>query len=437
MVITFVGLDCFAREKIIRPSILLPSSNSSKSRLEPGSYYSIGTFGVIENAYKLQIRHSNLRPSIILLDKRNRIYYRVVVGPIIEADRNRFEKILDGSGLKDFWAVQIDGSEDIIANRTESNNRLQSKAMVRLKPAKIRDSKKKIVNREERNIRNSSMTKTKLSIHHKSKSIKKIKVRYKNKVLNLKYKPGDRFRDCDDCPEQVVLPAGDFVMGEKGGGIAKDALAVGVSIPASFSISRFEITFASWDACTADGGCAGYRPPDEGWGRGMRPVINVNWNDALNYVQWLTKKTGQTYRLPSEAEWEYAARAGTKSGYWWGKEAGINQAVCQDCGSIFDGERTAPVGSFSMNKFGLFDTAGNVWEWVSDCYDKQSYQFHKDYPEPFYRIAKFQKFDTCSRVLRGGGWDVMTLGIKPSFRFASSPSNRTNIYGFRVVREIK
>ena len=269
----------------------------------------------------------------------------------------------------------------------------------------------------------------------KKKSHKKFNHR-KQKLKKAQYKPGQKFRDCSDCPELVVIPVGEFLMGEKNGGMAKDSVATRVIIEKSFAISRFEITFASWDACVIDGGCGAYKPFDEGWGRNTRPVINVNWYDAQKYIDWLTQKTGRIYRLPSEAEWEFGARAGSTTAYWWGAEVGINQAVCQDCGSIFDGEKTAPVGSFSMNKFGLFDTAGNVWEWVLDCYYKDAYQVHMHYPKPLYNIEKFEELNNCSRVLRGGGWDVMALGMSSSFRFASSPHNRTNRLGFRVVREI-
>ena len=196
-------------------------------------------------------------------------------------------------------------------------------------------------------------------------------------------------------------------------------------------MGRFEVTFAEWDACVSGGGCSAYKPNDEGWGRGKRPVTNINWNDALGYLIWLHSKTGFFYRLPSEAEWEYAARAGSTTNYWWGDEIGIKQAVCQDCGSIYDDERSAPVGTFSPNPFGLYDTAGNLWEWTEDCYSMTSYKKHSKYP------AAAPGPKGCSRVLRGGGWDIISTGLRSSFRFTSGSSNRSNIFGFRIVRNIK
>jgi formylglycine-generating enzyme required for sulfatase activity len=265
-------------------------------------------------------------------------------------------------------------------------------------------------------------------------------LRSDNAVLNnnkLGFHPGSTFSDCKMCPEQVILPAGRFIMGEANGGMSEDAHAIGVTIPRPFSISRFEITFELWDACLADGGCLGYRPSDEDWGRGKRPVININRADILVYIDWLVKKTGKSYRLPSEAEWEFAARAGTTTEYWWGDKLGVNQAVCQDCGSIYDGEKTARVGSFPENKFGLFDTLGNVWEWVEDCYSGDAYRSPNMYPKPFYISENSQINNNCSRVLRGGGLDVMSVGIKSSFRFLSKPRIRSKFVGFRVVREIE
>ena len=171
-------------------------------------------------------------------------------------------------------------------------------------------------------------------------------------------------------------------------------------------------------------------PETKEWGLLRNPVTNVSWNDAIEYIDWLSKLTGNKYRLPSEAEWEYAAKAGSNSKFWWGDDLGINQAVCQECGSLYDGVRIAPVGTFSPNAFGLYDTAGNLWEWVQDCYDLNAYARHKHYPNPVMGNSN------CSRVLRGGAWDVIAAGMETSFRFASGASNRSNVFGFRVIREI-
>src|SRR5262249_13181849 len=158
--------------------------------------------------------------------------------------------------------------------------------------------------------------------------------------------------------------------------------------------------FDQWDACVAHGGCA-HKPSDQGWGRGMQPVINVNWEDAQQFVQWLSQQTGKPYRLPSEAEWEYAARAGSLTAYPWGAEIkndSKSMANCNFCGSQWDHRQTAPVGSFPTNKFGLHDMNGNVWELVEDCY-------HDNYRgAPGNGEAWSKSCNRTARVSRGGNW---------------------------------
>ena len=177
-------------------------------------------------------------------------------------------------------------------------------------------------------------------------------------------KPGDVFRDCPDCAEMVVIPAGSFEMGSNSD---YEGPVHRVSIARPFAIGRFEVTFDEWDNCVNAGGCT-YRGRDQGWGRGNRPVIDVSWLDAKAFATWLSRKTGQSYRLPTEAEWEYAARGGTKSAFWWGNTAGSGRANCDDCGTDA-AKRTSPVGSYKPNPFGLYDTAGNAAEWVEDCWN--------------------------------------------------------------------
>jgi len=251
-----------------------------------------------------------------------------------------------------------------------------------------------------------------------------------SRVASSFYEPGTILSDCDLCPQQVVIPPGHFVMGDEGGGLAGDAPIIKIVLHRSIAIGRFEITVAEWGACAEAGSCSSYIPKNEEWGLSNRPITNVSWNDAIEYIDWLSKRTGHKYRLPSEAEWEYSARAGSTSRFWWGDDLGINQAVCEDCGSLYDGKKPAPVGSFSANAFGLYDTAGNLWEWTQDCYSIESYKKHKIYPSPVYTK------EGCSRVLRGGAWDVLSEGLQSSFRFASGSSNRSNVFGFRVVRDL-
>ena len=167
----------------------------------------------------------------------------------------------------------------------------------------------------------------------------------------------------------VVIPAGRFRMGCVSGqdcGGDREFPVHEVTIPQAFAVSKYEVTFEDYDRFTYPN-----RVDDEGWGRGRRPVINVSWSDAQEYVAWLSRQTGQTYRLLSEAEWEYVARAGSSSLYSWGNDIGSNRANCADldefgtCGDQW--EYTAPVGSFPANAFGVHDMHGNVTEWVEDC----------------------------------------------------------------------
>ena len=168
------------------------------------------------------------------------------------------------------------------------------------------------------------------------------------------------FRDCDQCPEMVVVLAGEFVMGSppgEAGRMNTEGPQHAVTIAAPFAAGKYEVTFEEWDACVADGGCDGYRPDDAGWGRGRRPVINVSWRDAEAYAAWLSSKTGHDYRLPSEAEWEYAARAGTTTPFWTGQTISDTQAN-------FSLRQSAEVGAYPPNPWGLHEMNGNVAEFV-------------------------------------------------------------------------
>jgi formylglycine-generating enzyme required for sulfatase activity len=190
---------------------------------------------------------------------------------------------------------------------------------------------------------------------------------------------GQSFRDnlaggqpCPMCPEMVVVPAGSFKMGSP----ANEELRFtderprhDVMISRPFAVGRFAVTFDEWDACVNDGGCNGYRPSDEQWGRADRPVINVNWDDAKSYVAWLSHKTGKTYRLLSESEREYVTRAGTTTSFWWGSSISTKQANYFGNGSKEEYRaKTVPVDSFQANPWGLYQLHGNVWEWAEDCY---------------------------------------------------------------------
>src|SRR5262249_16523912 len=183
-------------------------------------------------------------------------------------------------------------------------------------------------------------------------------------------KAGDSFKECSsDCPEMIVVPAGSFTMGSpatEDGHKPPEEPQHNVTIARPLAISKFELTFSEWDNCVRFGDCDP-RISDSGFGRGRQPVINVTWHDAQRYVSWLSRMTGKAYRLLSEAEYEYAARAGTQTVYPWGDQIGKGNADCYGCGSKWDYVQPAPVGSFAPNAFGLYDMVGNLYEWLEDC----------------------------------------------------------------------
>jgi formylglycine-generating enzyme required for sulfatase activity/CRP-like cAMP-binding protein len=246
-------------------------------------------------------------------------------------------------------------------------------------------------------------------------------------------KPGDTFRECaGGCPEMVVVPAGDFMMGSPANEERRtdsERPQHKVTIAAPFAVSKFEVTFDEWDVCVTYGDCSP-QILDNGFGRGRRPVINVSWYDAQRYVAWLSKMTGKSYRLLSEAEWEYAARAGTKTSYSWGDEIGRGKANCLGCGSEWDGKQTAPVGSFATNAFGLHDMHGNVSEWVEDCY-------HANYNgAPTNGSAWAAGGDCSSRMIRGGGWNISPVNLRSASRGRGTTFLQFNSLGFRVARTL-
>ena len=239
--------------------------------------------------------------------------------------------------------------------------------------------------------------------------------------LNLK----EPFRDCANCPEMIAIVPGSFEMGSNDVPYAKPIHHV--TILTSFAIGRREVTFDEWDACVAAGACT-YRPDDRGWGRGGHPVIDLSWNDTKTFVAWLSQRTGQKYRLPTEAEWEYAAHAGTTTAYYWGRDSHGGQANCEDCGGTKT-KRTVPAGSFAPNAFALFDTAGNAAEWVEDCWNET----YRDAP----RDGSAWLNGQCElRVLRGGSFSSNSNSVRPAARFRYDRDVRYYTNGFRVVRNL-
>ncbi len=245
--------------------------------------------------------------------------------------------------------------------------------------------------------------------------------------------PGETFKDCANCPEMVVVPAGSFLMGLPPSELdryRREGPQRLVTISQPFAVGKYEVTFNEWDKCVAGGGCGGFQALDEGWGRGRQPVKGASWDDAKAYVAWLSGETGQPYRLLSEAEWEYAARAGSTTSFWRGDDIGRNNASCDGCGSQWDRKQTAPVGSFRPNDFGVYDMAGNVWEWVEDCWNGS----HDGAP----RDGSVRTEGHCEdRVLRGGAWNSHPESLRSAIRARGQTGQRyDNRVGFRVARTL-
>lgn len=221
----------------------------------------------------------------------------------------------------------------------------------------------------------------------------------------------------------VAVPQGSFTMGEEGK--SRETPLHKVTIAYRFAAGRYTVTFDEWDACVQDGGCNGYQPSDNGWGRGKRPVINVDWDDAQSYVAWLSKKTGKHYRLLSEAEFEYVARAGSTTVFWWGDDIGSGMANCDHCGGS-SSDRTSPVGSYKANPFGVYDTAGNVTQWVED-------RWNGDYAGAPSDGSAWESGDPERRVMRSGSWYNRKRFQHSAYRNADSPKVRNVKIGFRVA----
>ena len=240
---------------------------------------------------------------------------------------------------------------------------------------------------------------------------------------------GREIQDCDYCPRMIVVPPGSFDMGSpdtERGRRGSEEPVHRVTIGAAFAVGVYEVTFDEWDACASVGGCV-HRSIPYGWGRAGSPVILVSWNDAQSYVAWLSQETGEDYRLLSESEWEYVARAGAATRYWWGDDIGRNRANCDGCGSRWDGKSTAPVGSFEANPFGLHDVHGNVWEWTQDCWN-ESYRGAPD------DGSAWKSGDCFVRVARGGSWDESPNRLRAATRYERGTANRFRDQGFRVAR---
>jgi formylglycine-generating enzyme required for sulfatase activity len=230
---------------------------------------------------------------------------------------------------------------------------------------------------------------------------------------------------CPGCPTMVVVPTGQFVMGDDNGFSENERPATGVDMPRSFALGRTEVTFDDWNRCVEAQACRAVTN-DHGWGKGRRPVINITWDDARRYAEWLGRRAGLTCRLPTEAEWEYAARAGTTTAYPWGAELGTGNANCRNClgGDPHEIYGSRPAASFPPNPWGLHDMAGNVWEWTADCWTPN----HAARPEG----------GACTdRVIKGGSWYYFAPMSRPAARARNGATVWSYNIGFRVLCELR
>jgi len=262
-------------------------------------------------------------------------------------------------------------------------------------------------------------------------------------ALAVKPGSGQSFKDkladgkpCPMCPEMVVAPSGSFTMGSPGDEPEhySGETQLRITIAKPFAVGRYAVTFDEWDACVAAGGCNGYKPNDSGWGRGLHPVINVNWDDATAYVAWLSKTTGKPYRLLSEAEREYVTRAGTTTPFWWGKTINTGQANYN--GTAYPsgptgGNRgqTLAVNSFEPNPWGLYNVHGNVYDWAADCWNQTNSG------NPGDGTARLSG-DCSRRVVRGGSWSSSPQYLRSAYRIRYSTGVRYDDLGFRVGRTL-
>jgi sulfatase modifying factor 1 len=272
----------------------------------------------------------------------------------------------------------------------------------------------------------------------------------------------DRLEDGSEGPAMVVIPAGEFWMGSEK---SSDAEAYDDEVPRHrvviarpFAVGRYAVSVGEfgrfvhsssyrteadrdgnsylWDSKASDWKKAsGVNWQHDAQGQTAAddlPVLHVSWNDAQAYCEWLAEQTGKPYRLPTEAEWEYAARAGTDTRYWWGDKVGKGHANCDGCNSRWGGKNVAPVGSFKANDWGLYNMLGNAWEWVEDCW----HESYKGAPEDGSVWPEADGGDCARRVIRGGSWTHVPRYVRSAYRYGGTPDYRGLNLGFRLAQDV-
>jgi formylglycine-generating enzyme required for sulfatase activity len=235
-------------------------------------------------------------------------------------------------------------------------------------------------------------------------------------------------RDCPGCPEMVVVRPGSFVMGDDRG-YRTEKPAHRVTLGSAYAIGKYEVTLAEWNACVSAGACRAIADGSTAGLNERSPALDLSWNDAQRYVRWLSRLTGEDYRLPTEAEWEYAARAGTGTRYWWGNKMQPGKANCKGCGGDWSNEAPADVDSSPANPFGLHGVNGGVWEWVADCW-------HDSYRGAPRDGSAWKESDCRRNVIRGGSWRNDSTYAHSASRFKYDTNVRYIQNGFRVAKSL-
>lgn len=376
----------------------------------------------VEEIREIQFAHRTLRPKIyktpdmVITQNDDNFSTRVISEELLMTGRDGL-KIVNLSDIQLLDVMSLNEGEDYLAQITSNDGQIVQGKFTQ--PAVIVETR--FGNRLE--IPFTHLSRLALRVNHSGKRTRFLSVLRVNPADLIQ----DSMRDGSLGPQMLAIGGGSFSRGDlQGDGDSDEKPPVKIRL-APFAIGIYEVTFREYDQFCDD--TRRGKPDDQGWGRGSRPVVNVSWEDANAYAGWLSRRTEQRYRLPTDAEWEYAARAGTSSRYWWGNEAEPHRANCADCGSLWESEKSAPVGRFPPNPFGLHDTAGNVFEWVADCWrDNFSAVTDSDNPVGDGECGK--------RVIRGGAWSFPIQEVRSANRWRDFPTRRSDDTGFRLVREL-
>ncbi|MCW8890206.1 MAG: formylglycine-generating enzyme family protein [Sedimenticola sp.] len=376
----------------------------------------------VEDISQIEFAHRTLRPKIhrtpdiVITQSGDNFSARVITEALMISGEHGL-KVASPADLQLLDVVSLDEGEDYRAQMTTTSGEIvQGKFALTSVSVETRFG-------TQLDIPFNQLSRLALRVNHSGKRTRFLSL--------LRINPADlvqdRMRDGSLGPPLIVMGGGSYTRGDlQGDGDGDERPAVKIELE-PFAIGIYEVTFDEYDRFSDE--TRRHKPDDQGWGRGSRPVVNVSWEDAKAYVEWLSRRTDQRYRLATDAEWEYAARAGTRSRYWWGDDPEPYRANCAECNSLWDGEKSAPVGRFPPNPLGLHDTAGNVFEWVEDCWVDNFSELSLDGRVP-------EQAECGKRVIRGGAWSFPVKEVRSANRWRDFPTRSSDDTGFRVVREL-